>query len=220
MSATEKRADLWLEQKDVQYRIKDAAHWEGEWIPVYVCRNSYIEHFYGLLLPVSFQRAPKTMKDLLWAQDFDYSRAQIAKVRLKHTHYLGLRFRRLLALRFGTSGYFAHDKGISKQITQRVVKEGDTGKSDTILVRRDAVLDFIQRTEQVLLWCVRSVRYSERRLEDFGMEVKPDRILSEGRYCYDFEQRNLYPVQKNERPRMETMSQVFGKRIVRLTNEA
>ena len=218
MSATRIITDSWMEQKEVQARIKGVADWEDEWISVYESRDSYIEHFLGLLLPVNSQRAAKTMSDLSWGRDFDYSGGQIAKVRLKHTHYLGLRFRRLLALEFGPCSYFLIEKDVTKRIARREVHERDTGKSDKIFVRREAVLNFVQSTKQVLLWCVRSQRYSERKLDELGLEVKAERFRQEC-YCYDFERMNLNGGLKAERPRMATMTQVFGKGIVRLTNE-
>ena len=147
--------------------------------------------------------------------DFHYSGGQIAKVRLRHAHYLGLRFRRLLALEFGPCGYYLIDNGVTKSIARRKIREKDTGKSDKIFVRRTAILNFIQSTKQVLLWCVRSQRYSERRLEELGLELKEERFCQEC-YCYDFERMNLNGRQKAERLRMATMTQVFGKGIVQL----
>ena len=88
MSATRIITDSWMEQREVQSRIKDAAHWEDEWIPVYERRDSYIEHFYGLLLPVRFHKAAVAMKGISWGRDFNYSLARIAEVVPSHTHYL------------------------------------------------------------------------------------------------------------------------------------
>jgi len=215
MSATQSTADSWMEQIDVQSRIKDAAHWEDEWISVYERRDSYIEHFLGFLLPVSSQRAAKTMTNPGWSRDFDYSGGQIAKVRLRHTNYLGLRFRRFLALEFGPCNYHLIDNGTTKSIARREIHDKDTGKSDKILVRREAILAFIQSTNQVLLWCVRSQRYSERKPDELGLELSAERFRQEC-YCYDFERMNLNGIQKAERPRMATLTQVFGKGIARL----
>jgi hypothetical protein len=211
MSARQNIADSWMEQKDVQSRIKDASDWKDEWISVYQRRDSYVEHFLAFLLPVSCQRAAKTLKDLSWDRDFHYSGGQIAKVRLKHTHYLGLRFRRFLELEFGTNGYFQN----GNLIARREVRDYEIQKADTIFVRRDAVFNFVHGTNQVLLWCVRSQRYSERQLEEFGLEIKAERFRQEC-YCYDFERTNLSGRPKAERPRMATMTQVFGKGIVML----
>lgn len=215
MSATKNITDSWMEQIDVQSRINDAAHWKDEWISVYERRDSYIEHFLGFLLPVSSQRAAKTMTDPSWDRDFDYSGGQIEKVRLRHTNYLGLRFRRFLGLEFGLCNYHLIDNGVTKKIARREIHERDTGTSDKILVRREAVLTFIQGTKQVLLWCVRSQRYSERKPDELGLELSTERFRQEC-YCYDFERMNLNGSQKAERPRMATMTQVFGKGIVRL----
>src|ERR1041385_5022876 len=108
-------SDSWMEQEEVQSRIEGAAHWKAEWISVYESRISYIEHFYGLLLPVSSLRATQTMTDLSWGRDFDHSGGQIAKVRARHTHYLGLRFRRSLELEFGTNSYFQNGELIARR---------------------------------------------------------------------------------------------------------
>jgi hypothetical protein len=211
MSASQIITDSWMEQKEVQARIKGVTDLEDEWISVYERRDSYVEHFLGFLLPVSSKRAAKTLKDLSWDRDFHYSGGQIAKVRLNHTHYLGLRFRRFLELEFGTNGYFQHGNLIAK----REVRDREIQKSDTIFVRREAVFNFVHGTNQVLLWCIRSQRYSERQLEEFGLEIKTERFCQEY-YCYDFERMNLNGSLKGELPRMATMTQVFGKRIVSL----
>jgi hypothetical protein len=212
MTATKIIADSWMEQIEVQARIKDTANWEDEWISVFERRDSYVDHFLGFLLPVSSQRADKTLKDLSWDRDFHYSGGQIAKVRLKHTNYLGLRFRRFLELEFGTNGYFQN--GIL--IARREFRDGDIQKTDTIFVRREAVLSFVHGTKQALLWCIRSQRYSERQLEELGLELKAEQFRQN--CCrYDFERMNLNGGLKIERPRMSTMTQVFGKGIVRLT---
>ena len=214
MSATQNITDSWMEQIDVQSRI-NAAHWEDEWISVYERRDSYVEHFLGFLLPVSPQRAAKTMTDPSWGRDFNYSGGQIAKVRLRHTNYLGLRFRRFFALEFGPCNYHLIDNGVRQCIARREIHERDTGTSDKIFVWREVVLAFAQGTNQALLWCVRSQRYSERGPKELGLELGAERFRQE-RYCYDFEQINLNGSQKAERPRMATMTQVFGKGIVRL----
>jgi serine/threonine protein kinase len=134
--------------------------------------------------------------------------------RFEGADYLGLRFRRLLALEFGPRSYYLIDKGVTKSIARREVHENPV-KTDTILVRREAVFNFVQSTKQVLLWCVRSQRYSERNLDELGLKPKAESFRQE-RYCYDFEPMNLNGRQKAELPRMVTMTQVFGKGIVRL----
>lgn len=207
-------SDSWMEQEDVQSRITEAAAWDNEWVPVYESRNSYVEHFYGLLLPVSPLQSVNSMNDPSWGGDFGRTGGKIAEVRLRRTHFLGLRFRRCLELELATSGYFQN----GTPITQRKIQDGDTLKSDTIFVRRDAVLNFLQETKQVLLWCIRSQRYSERELKEFGMERKSDRRRQQS-YHYAFEQANVNQDQNAERPRMSTMTQVFGKCLVRLKNE-
>jgi hypothetical protein len=153
----------------------------------------------------------KVMADLSWGHDFDYSLGQIAKVRLEHTHYLGLRFRRFLELEFGTNSYFQN----GKLIARREVQDGETQKADTIFVRREAVFNFVHGTKQVLLWCVCSQRYSERLLQEFGLGEKYEPIRM-GHYCYDFRRIDLDKRRQRERPRMATMTETFGKSIVKL----
>jgi len=93
MSATQNITDSWMEQIDVQSRI-NAAHWEDEWISVYERRDSYVEHFLGFLLPVSPQRAAKTMTDPSWDRSlasaiaFAHARSKfLQSAILRHFHY-------------------------------------------------------------------------------------------------------------------------------------
>jgi hypothetical protein len=113
--------------------------------------------------------------------------------------------------KFGTNGYFQNGKIIAR----REIRDREIQKIDAIFVRREAVFNFVHGTNQVLLWCIRSQRYSERKLEELGLELKAERFRQEC-YCYDFERMNLNGRLKVERPRMATMTQVFGKGIVRL----
>jgi len=100
MRVTRFITDSWMEQREVQARIKDTANWEDEWISVYEDAIRNVEHFLGFLLPVSSQRAAKTLKDLSGIATFIIPVVKLQKVRLKHTHYLGLRSDRFLELEF------------------------------------------------------------------------------------------------------------------------
>lgn len=214
MNTLEKINDAWMEQADVQNQIIDPSVWSSEWLKVYEIRNSYVEHFIGFFLPLSPQRAFKALGNISWGMDFDYSRGQIAKVRIGHTHYLGLKFRRYFALACGPHGYWQS----GKLVARREIQDEETQKTDTIFVKRDAVVKYACGTKQVLQWCVRSQRFSERHLQEFGLEEKCDRRHDE--HChYEIHQMKITARQQAERPRMISMTEVFGKAIVGLTDE-
>lgn len=110
-----------------------------------------------------------------------------------------------------TDRYFSN----FEEVARREVAIRETEKSDSIHVRRDAVSKFIQFTNQVLLWCVESHRYSERRPEEFGLPLQQYRYKGEG-FHYVYERMRSPHDDENERPRMSTKTQVYGKRLVML----
>jgi hypothetical protein len=153
---------------------------------VYASRDSYIEHFSDILLPLPRQKAVQAMSQPGWGREFDYSKERIAKVRIKRRHYLGLRFRKLFGLDFAGSTYSAS----GQLVARRNVNDRDVGRSDTIFVRRACILRFIQETNQVLLWCVHSLRYSERQPNELNLEVKADWVREDDAH-YVYERMNV-----------------------------
>jgi len=66
-----------------------------------------------------------------------------------------------------------------------------------------------------LLWCVRSQRYSERQPDEFGFELREDWFKGMN-FNYTFNRLRLPEDLKLDRPRMATMTEVFGKALVTL----
>lgn len=203
--------DFWLEQGDIKRCFKDTSVYNKEWLTVYKRRDSYVEHFFASYVPVPAQKLTKAMNEPALGGISNYSRAVIAEVRIKHTNYLGLPFRRALKLTLRGGAYFAGNTLIAERKTQ----EMEFIKEDAITVRRDAVLEFLRDTKQVLLWCAESHRYSERKPEELNFDTKPDWVKRDG--CnYIFEQMKLNEDQQEERPRMLSMNQIYGKKVIRL----
>lgn len=209
----ERISDPWIEQEEVRGRFSDLSSWNGDWVEVYKREDSYVEHFLGMLVPVPYRWAKRTMRDLSWDRDCDHSKGRISEVRIHHSHYLGLRFRRSLKVGLGPPDYFANGEHIAKRET----KDSDTRESDTIFVKRSTISRFLDETKQTLLWCLRSQRYSERKPVEFGLEnLGQPRFYGEG-FHYVFERVELSDADEISRPRMAMMTQVFGKRIVDLS---
>src|SRR2546430_9991610 len=92
-SSTPNVTDSWIDQADVRHLLTAFSRGEGQWIAVHENRDSYIEHFLCFILPITRQRALKTMAHPAWSDDFEYTKGKIAELRSNHQHYLGLRFR-------------------------------------------------------------------------------------------------------------------------------
>ena len=203
--------DNWLLQTDVQGRLVDSSHWSSEWIAVEERRDSYVEHFLAICVPIRLSRTLNTLAQVSWGEDFDYTVGRISRILIGKRHYLSLRFRRFFSLTFRGHNYLA-DKNT---IVKREQSESETGKTDLILARRDFVLKYLRATKQKALWCIRSQRYSERKLGEFKLKPKSDYLKGDN-YHYFVEQSCLRNDQKEARPRMSTMTQVFGKSLLSL----
>src|SRR5258706_6673359 len=111
-------------------------------------------------------------------------------------------------MNLGPGDYFSN----GEHIAQRKVEDFETWKSDTIFVKRHAIVRFLEETKQTLLWCLRSQRYSERHAVELGLEnLKQETSIGEA-FHFLFERVELNEYDRISRPRMPTMTQVFRNR--------
>lgn len=203
--------DPWFCQVDMVERWLKKGPQQNAWITVAETRDSYVEHLYTLLLPIGPRRAANCMADVAWGMDFDYSKAAMVERRLNHTHYLGLRFRRMFQLMLTPLGDYRTDN--QQAIVKRALRQSKIGTYESITAKRVSVMQFLAKTNQKAIWCVRSQRYSERGLRDFALKEGTQQARSQG-HNFVLEFMELSPQQKVDIPRMQSMSLLFGKRLV------
>jgi hypothetical protein len=154
-----KSNDQWFSQEDVEREFVAFPDTTGELIRVFESRESYIEFLYSHYVPIPRSRFKTALEYLSWGLDITRSRALI--VRRTPTHFLSRAFRNRTDIELGHRAYIAVKD-------RRVVARRELSY-DRIVVSRDLVKSFLEQTSQRLLWCVRSIRYSERALEEIGV---------------------------------------------------
>jgi hypothetical protein len=125
--------------------------------------------------------------------------------------YLGFRFRRLLGLDLGQNRYWHKGEAIAERLSEA---DGVT-RSSTIQVRRTAVLGFLKETDETLLWCLRSQRFSERTPGELRLAIN-SRVFRGPSFHYEFRVLPLPDHEKEKRSRMRTMTELFGKGVLDL----
>lgn len=201
--------DNWFTQDEITARLAGTSRPSSEWIPVEERRDSYVEHLFAILVPIRRSRARVTLSGVSWGEDFDYTNGRVSRIIRGRRQYLSLRFRRFFKLSFGGAAYFASGEVIARRETA----ECHAVKSDVILVRRDFLVKFLEETRQEALWCIRSQRYSERTLFELGLEAKSSyERTSTSHY---FQEHSIIPRHHvQDRPRMASFSEIFGKCLV------
>ena len=198
--------DNWFLQEEVAARLANVSRLSSEWIAVEERRDSYVEHFFAILVPIRRSRARITLSQVGWSDDFDYTNGRVSRTLIGKRQYLSLKFRRFFNLSFSGTNYFADGTPVVK----REKTQCDAGKTDVILARKEFVAQFLKESKQEALWCIRSQRFSERSLAEFGLEPLNDYVKG---VTYHFlrEHSNLSHSQSQDRPRMAAQSQIFGK---------
>lgn len=211
--------DEWFFQKDVERLFVRFEGDENDLVTVFEQRDSYVEAFYSFCLPIPVSRLQMTFSDPFndpsWSADCACLRVKL--VREIGRHFLSRAFRNrienleLCRMRPHLDSYI--DSSTKQTVAQREWQEDRTQHSKRILISRSLLDRFLSHTHQVLLWCVSSVRFTERRLEEFGVTPYRECVRHEdGLYV-----RTANPITcegKIRLPRMESASRVVGKRHV------
>ena len=203
--------DNWFLQEEVTARLANVSRLTSEWIAVEERRDSYVEHFFAILVPIRRSRARVTLSEVSWSDDFDYTNGRVSRTLIGKRQYLSLRFRRFFNLSFGGANYLANGEAI----VRRERTQCDAGKTDVILARRDFVANFLKESKQEALWCIQSQRYSERSLSEFGLEpTKSYERTATSHYFWEHSRIPQHHIE--ERPRMASFSQILGKCLLTL----
>lgn len=204
------RKDSWFEQDDLRARFT-----ENRWLQrpnITACEmvDSYVEHLYAQCLPVSRAHHTTVLNEIAWASDFWKTKSPLVRTKTGKSVQLGLRFRRFWQRRFGVAAPLDQFR---KALTKAEVSEGPVESVFRLHIPRSLVEDFLLETTQCLLWCVRSHRYSERSLSEFGQNAR--NVVHKGaNYIYFHEFSELTDMQALRIPRMKSQCVVFGKRLI------
>jgi len=205
------KADGWFLQADIESRFKSLATLEEDFILVYESRDSYLEHLLSFALPISKRRMLASLPSSTWGYDFSASRGEIVK--LRNPPVLSLKFRRYAQLRCFGDEY--RDVRYEQVLAKSKNTQNEFMRAERLFVRRPLVEKFVVETSQCLLWCFRSERYSERRLQEFGLRATEEKFCTTERSVIR-KFSGLSEVQGIKRPRMNSFSLLFGKAVVTL----
>jgi hypothetical protein len=203
--------DIWFFQDDVIAQLANIPSPSIEWMTVEEQRDSYIEHFLAILVPIRRSRALVTLSEVSWSEDFDYSNGLISRRSFGKRQYLSLKFRRAFNLSFGGCNYVSNGATVVK----REKAESDAEKRDVISAHRELVVQFLRESKQQALLCIRSQRYSERSLAEFGLEISRGYQRTATSHLF-WEHSTVPYLQARNRPRMACFSQIFGKCLLTL----
>jgi hypothetical protein len=212
-----KRRDDWFFQKDIERHFIAFDDWKDDLVPVFEQCDSYVEAFYSCCLPIPVSRLRTTFADPFsdpsWTVDYALSRAKIFRDTSKH--FLTRAFRNRagkLELRSLVHSCYV-DPTTERTVARRECRVDQAYRHRRILVSPILLAQFLSQTRQALLWCVSSIRFTERRLDEFGVHSYEECVKRDaGIYV-----RSANPITaegKLRLPRMESASRILGKRRV------
>ncbi len=175
----------------------------------------YIESFRSHCFPVPRRRIERAFDEVSWIADYSATRDIIKS--FKSRHFLSRAFRNRTGLKLSLEWYGRFDarylnSETCRIIARRVIHSRHTSHDETVVVCPILLAKFLMETRQELLWCVSSIRFTERRLREFRTRSYEQRIKS-NRCIYVC---RLNPVPRDVKPefRMESASNITGKRLV------
>ena len=209
--------DEWFLQHDVERQLVAFPDWDADLVTVFESRSSYVESFYSFCLPVTTACLSHTFSDPSWTSDYNSSRVRIFQE--VHKHFLTRAFRNRagsIELRSLFHPFYL-DTSTERVVARQEARSDYAHCSKRILINPKLLARFLAQTRQTLLWCVRSIRFTERRLDELQTESYEERITRD--MCIYIRGVNpITPEGKHHLPRMESTSRVFGKRHVHEIN--
>ena len=207
--------DDWFFQRDVEQKFTQFSNWNEKLVPIFERRDSYIESFRSHCFPVPRRRIKRAVDEVSWIADYSAARDIIKS--LMPRHFLSRAFRNRTGLElnlecYGRFDFRYLDSANRRIIARRVVHNRHTSHDETVTVCPILLAKFLTETRQELLWCVSSIRFSERCLREFHARSYEQHIKKN--YCSYV--RRINPVPRDVKPefRMKSASNITGKRLV------
>jgi hypothetical protein len=207
--------DDWFFQRDVEQKFTQFSNWNEKLVPIFERRDSYIESFRSHCFPVPRRRIERTFDEVSWIADYSAARDIIKSFRSRHFLSRAFRNRTGFELSLEWHGRFDVrylDSETRRIIARRVVHDRHTSHDEMVVVCPFLLARFLAETRQELLWCVSSIRFTERRLREFRARSY-EQYIKNNRCFYV---RRVNPVPRDVKPefRMESASNITGKRLV------
>jgi hypothetical protein len=197
--------DKWFAQIDILPVLQRTKNLNEEWTTVYESRESPLELLTLISIPIQLGRIRGTMKTSNWDFDMDCS-----SPKLLSGSYLSISFCQRFAISLHSNSYQTISRNV---IAKREFIERAGTQSIAIQVKTEAILSFLEQTKRCMLIGLRSHRFSERPLSEFGLKVKKtDFCSSRANYFLQFLRPPSHQV--DCRPRAKSMSILFGKAMV------
>ena len=203
-----KRKNDWFIQGDVISLIVNHMQLKNEWTIVYESRESSLEHYNYLAIPVKYNSTESIFGYESWGDDDKNTLKNLLNFNGKQ--FLSLSFRRYFNLNYWMDTY------ISKSNEKYAIMEKDNiGGTEykKCLIRTDKLEEYLRYSKQLLLFGLRSHRYSERFLPELGVKNLDKKFVSR-RFNYILHYQKMSNRELKYRPHAKSMSLVFGKYIV------
>lgn len=205
--------DEWFFQKDIEQQFIEFQDWNGKLVPVFEQRDSYVESFQAFCLPIPHSRLRRTFEEPSWIGDHTCSRVKIFRDTSKHFLSRAIRNQAGNIELLSMFHRFYREEVTERVIAKRECHDDQAHRHKRILICPVLLARFLAQKRQALLWCVSSIRFTERGLDEFATDSYEECIKQkEGIYIRSA---NLTTEEgKIHLPRMKSASRVWGKRRI------
>ena len=188
-------------------QLRSPQQFTEEWVTIYEFRESALEYYVCVTIPIPPKNAPTIITTNNWADDALYTRAKL--LNRNSREFLSLTFKRRYEAFFISNDYMKKDDEIIAR--RETLDEGGT-RGERYLVKSKYMLDYLRFTKQELVFAFRSHRFSERFLSELGFKESKKEFNSK-KNNYFFQCRSVSQRELAQRPRAKSFSIVFGKCI-------
>jgi hypothetical protein len=203
--------DLWFLQNDVKKIFDTHTKLKNKWTILFEKRMSAIEHYTYLSIPIAKTHSSKIIHNYNWGSDDSFTKKNI--FHLNGKQFLAVGFRRQYNLYLFGNEY--REKNKPKVFAK--IERDDLGETEIIRcsILTNILAEYLKDTKQDLLFGIRSHRYSERYLSEFGLRKKQTDFKS-NRKNYFYLLQTPTKMEKLRRFRAKSMSMVFGKYLIHI----
>jgi hypothetical protein len=201
-------ADSWMLQLDRRELLEKSPVDLNRYITIYEKRESHIERLFTIFNPLPRRRCLASIKrDHTFNEDMGHVRLPVVRPSqgFSREMHISPRFWKYLKKR-GNDAALSEDGSVLFEWTPN----SPNGKAaNRIWIREDILCDDLQRHDLWGLWCIDSMRFSEKSIADLGLSETREVFRSDA-FVYQ-----LFIAHRPDFPfRMQTTSVVMGKRLL------
>jgi hypothetical protein len=166
--------DLWFTQEDVKKLFDTHSKFRNKWTVIYEKKMSANEHFIYHSIPINKNQINNIIKNISWGSDDDFTRKKV--LYLNGEHFLSVSFRRQYDLYLFGNEY----RQRNGTTVYSIIEKADLGETESVKcsVLTKTLVEYLNDSKQELLIGVRSHRYSERYLKEFGLRKYEKEFIS------------------------------------------